>query len=139
MSIIFIDKFVQFIKNSIDASEKVESTESNSGTYRIHRALDRVMKNKEVSDSMKQYATKLVDTYLPAIYCTYMASEGSADNVAARINKDITKVRDNILSSMEACLVDIEHGAVFNDDLNSPFVNCLLSFEQIIDDRVPRN
>lgn len=139
MSIIFIDKFVQFIKNSIDASEKIETTESNSGTYKIHRALDRVMDNKDVSDPMKQYATKLVDTYLPAIYCTYMASEGSADNVTARINKDIDKVRDNILTSIEACLIDIEHGAVFDDNLNNPFINCLLSFEQIIDDRVPKN
>lgn len=130
-----IESMLRFLR---DRSASVKREGSETEGKGVYGSLKRIQASSEVSEDMKLYAQRLVDTYLPAVYCTYAACEGNSDTLN-RLNKDLEELKDNIISSIESCLLDIEHGAYFDDNLSNPFINCLLAFEQVIDDRVPKN
>lgn len=102
----------------------------------IHEVLNHINEDATIDCAMKEYANKLVHIYLTAIMGNYYSCVGAADETASRLGRGIDTINDDILIHVEACLIDIKHGAVFKDNLSDVFLSCLLSFEQKIESRI---
>lgn len=125
----------EVLRNWLDDNEK-DKENTNPRISRILAIHRRLKESDKVSPDMLVFSDRLVYNYLPAIEASFIACEGSDESLrVSRIKKDITEIKETILSSIESCLIDIEHGTVFADNLSSPFVNCLLDFESYIDAR----
>lgn len=101
----------------------------------IHETLARINAMPTIDDAMKVYASRLVDVYLSATAGNYSACIGAAEEVAQRLGRSVESINTEIASQVEACLIDIEHGAVFKDNLSEAFLSCLLDFEQRLESR----
>lgn len=101
----------------------------------IHESLGRINQSDTIDDSMKLYSNRLVHIYLKAIMVNYDSCVGESEDTALRLGRDIDTIHNEIIGYIEACLIDIEYGAVFKDDLSDIFLSCLLGFEQKIESR----
>lgn len=101
----------------------------------IHNALKRINDSTTVDTAMKEYANRLVGVYLVSITGNYHGCLGRSDETANRLGRTIADINNEILSHIEGCLVDIEHGAVFKDNLSDVFLSCMIAFEQKLESR----
>lgn len=101
----------------------------------ITKTYHRIAVSSTVSAPMKDYAHRLVYSYLPAIECNYHACIATHNDKVLRLNRSVESIRDETLEYIDACLLDIEHGAVFKDNLGDVFLNTLITFETQIEAR----
>lgn len=125
-----------FSSGTIAKEEPLDGAETPLIVFSIHEVLTRINEASTVDCVMKEYANKLVHTYLTATMGNYYSCVGAADETASRLGRDIEAINNDILIHIEACLIDIEHGAVFKDNLSDVFLSCLLNFEQKLESRI---
>lgn len=133
-------KIKTFISNLLSGSLPIEDSQPNIDpeppiVTSIRNVLGRINAGSTVDSAMKEYANRLVHVYLNSITGNYYGCVGAADDTAARLGRSIEDIRDEIMSHIEACLIDIEHGAVFKDNLSDVFLTCMLDFEQQLESR----
>lgn len=130
-----IQTIKEVLRNWLDENEN-DDEQNNPHISKILSIHKRIKSNKNINADMITLSDRLVYNYLPAIEASFIACEGSNESLrVSRISRDISQVKDAILTNIENCLVDIEHGAVFTDNFSSPFVKSLLDFEACIDAR----
>lgn len=119
-----------------NASKSVQSiSEKLPIVTSIHNVLERINQSDTIDASMKLYSNRLVHIYLKAVIVNYDSCVGEAEDMALRLGRDIDTIYNEIMGHIEVCLIDIEHGAIFKDNLSDVFLSCLMGFEQKIEAR----
>lgn len=129
-----------FLGNLLSFSNQSEATETISSPMVVipdstSAILTRILASESVTPEMKEYADRIVNIYMPAIDASYKACAGVYNVTEARAGKSVEDVNAEIVGHIEECLIDIEHGAVFKDNLSNAFFLCLLDFENKIESR----
>lgn len=132
------DAFISFLANLFNVSDN-EPPAIKAIIRSIKDTAKRINKNDGISNEMQVYAHRLVNVYLPAVNAIHKACTGMTDAKAARLDKAVNDTREESLLQIESCLIDIEHGAVFRDNLGDIFFNCQLNFEQVLEARAIHN
>lgn len=131
-----ISKFVGGITNTSHDESLSPEKPVDHLVLKITDTYDRIEQSDTVAPAMKDYAFRLIYAYLPAIECSHHALTANPNDKILRLNKSVDGMRNDSLEQIEACLIDIEHGAVFKDNLGDVFLNALLDFEAKLEGRV---
>lgn len=121
------------VLGGIDRSAEVDDIDPT--VAKITQAYDRISESSTVTPTMKDYARRLTYYYLPAVECNYQALTATKNTKVTRLNRSVESIREESLECIHSCLLDIEHGAVFKDNLGDVFLNVLIVFEQQLEAR----
>lgn len=137
MSYISIKKIVStFLDDALNRKGKGgNAIEDDPTVLNIMQTYDRVSISDDVSSPMKDYAHRLVHNYLPAIERAYEACTATPNNKVSRLNKSVDDIRLEVLEQIDSCLIDIEYGAIYKDNLGDVFLNTMIVFEAQLEAR----
>ena len=119
----------------VTLKEKGERSDIEQKVLSIMQTYERISASDDVSSSMKGYAHRLVHNYLPAIQHAYDACAATPNDKVLRLNKSVDSIRLEAVEQIDSCLIDIEHGAIYKDNLGDVFLNTMIVFEAQLEAR----